>query len=105
NILYLCALFDAQAFDLPVFYRAPFFQTEATQKIKNWTTVLSARVGFGDTSDSFDNDEERTALFNAQGPFNLTRLGLNVEDVTMADKPTTFTYWGPNGAFENPNPT
>lgn len=107
SILCACAMFGAQGFDLPVFYRAPFFQTEATQKIKDWTSVISVRVGYGLTSDSFDNDEERTGLFNAQGPFDLTRLGLNVEGITQPTitKPKTAAYWEAGRPFAKPNPT
>lgn len=98
-----CTFLSVQAFDMPSFYRAPLFQTEATSKVKNWTTVLSARLAYGQTSDSFDKDEETTKLFNDRGAFDLLRLGLNIEDI--ASKPTTNIYWGTGGLFENPYDT
>lgn len=103
KILSVCAVFGVQAFDLPVFYRAPFLQPEATQKTQNWTTVLLARVGYGSTSDSFNQSEDKTALFNDYGPFDLTRLGIGIEGLGVGgDKPVTTSYWGPGAVWANP---
>jgi hypothetical protein len=76
-----------------------FRSQNVTQKVKNWTTEVSVRVGTGSTYDSFNDHEEKKSLFSGTGPFNLVRLGTNLDDITS--KPVTNEFWGTNGTFTN----
>ncbi|MFA5306990.1 MAG: hypothetical protein WC365_06095, partial [Candidatus Babeliales bacterium] len=92
-VMHVCAL------DLPNFYRASFFQTEPTDKTKNWTTLISARLATGKTSHSYDVHEHKRPLFSERGPFNLVRLGIGLQTPGAL----TQTYWNQDqtGIFDN----
>ncbi len=92
-VMQVCAL------DLPNFYRASFFQTEPTDKTKDWATLISARLAAGKTSHSYNVHEDRRPLFSQRGPFNLVRLGIGLQ----TPGPLTQTYWNQNqtGIFDN----
>ncbi len=83
-----------QATDLPVFYRAPFFQAFHDQQ-PDWTTQLSVRFGAGHSRSGWNHGEHKTSFLNMYGPTDLTRLGLGLE---FSDKaPKTKEYWGTTG--------
>lgn len=90
---------SASCFDLPTQYRAPLFMQDVTRKVKDWTTEVWVRVGTGSTYDSFNSHEDKTALFNANDPFNLVRLGINLDSIDPTTQPVTDRYWGQNGPF------
>jgi hypothetical protein len=97
-----CGLFRlVHALDLPQFYRATFFQTEPTDKTKNWATLVSARLATGRTRDSFDVHDHKRPLYSLHGPFNLVRLGFGLENPGVV----TTQYWNKRpleaGLFDN----
>ncbi len=79
------------AFDLPVFYRAPFFQMETSRKVKKWSVEIGGRYATGSTKKSFTHDGDRTVLFNDRCPFNLLRLGQGLNDLNPPDAETINT--------------
>ena len=98
------------AFGLPNRYRVPFFQTDVTQKTKDWTTSIDARFATGKTRKAFGPNNKETALFNSNGAFDMTRLGLGLNDADYAAMAQTRAFWapadpGPAGTWANLNAT
>ncbi len=79
--------------DLPVFYRAPFFQGEQEHKVADWSTQVMARYGQGNTWDSYDNQSKKQTLLSGVGPMDIARLGLGTP-ISQATQPRTHAYWG-----------
>jgi hypothetical protein len=109
-VLITCCLFfsAARAFDIPMYYRAPFFPEAPTKKTQKWATTLLVRGATGDTHRSYDQHEHKTELFNAHGAFETARLGLNLDNLeaNKIAKPKTYYYWSTNsssiGKFTDP---
>jgi len=84
--------------DLPVFYRAPFFQGEGRHKFVDWSTKIMVRYGGGwHTGQSMSGQSKRQVLLNCAGPLDIARLGLGMMDTTAVSKPVTDSYWGDSG--------
>lgn len=102
------------AFDLASPYRASFLQSEPDKQDDDWRSSLSVRFGMGDSTQAFDGHEEKTELFNAHGAFDLTKLGLNLQGISLPPAaglpltipitlPKTNAYYGVSGPFSPTN--
>ncbi len=80
------------AMDLPRQHRAPVFQGFPKTNLRNWNTEFEFSYLEGKTDSSRNSKEDKTALFNANGLFDLTLLAENVEGITAEDTPLTFQF-------------
>ncbi|NDD54886.1 hypothetical protein EBZ39_13650 [bacterium] len=83
------------ALDTQQFYRSGFVHAVPRQVPNQPTASLEVRLGSGSAHRSFGPHERKTGLFNAHGPFDVVRLGQNLQDLTS--KPVTARYWGAAG--------
>jgi hypothetical protein len=93
-------LFDGAvyAIDVPVYYRASFFQGTPASSIDDWATYLSAAYGEGRAHHSWDHKGEKVSLFSGYGFFDLGKLGFGVENMQAKTK----EYWEDGvGKFTN----
>src|SRR5271170_1030134 len=68
------------AYDLPVFYKTPYFQGRSQEKPKNWMTACNVRYGFGSTRTSRDVNGTKRPLLSVYDSVNLLTLGVNVDN-------------------------
>ncbi|MCK4517387.1 hypothetical protein KAT92_01310 [Candidatus Babeliales bacterium] len=87
--------------DLTPFYRAALFQGEAKRDVADWTTHVDFRYAEGSTGQSWNTQEVKTWLFDAYGPFDITKLGIQLETIDPATMPETKKYLEEGGTGEN----
>lgn len=88
----LTILFTINAFciDTTPFYRVALFQGETKRDVSDWTTYIDAQYAQGSTDDSWDHQEVKTCLFNSHGPFDLTMLSENLENLDCTPKTKAY---------------
>ena len=80
------------AMDLPRRHRAPVFQGFPKTNLRDWNTEVELSYLEGKTDSSRNSKEQKTSLFNAHGPFDLTLLAENVENITQECTPLTYQF-------------
>ena len=91
---------------LPTYYQIPFLHHPYPKKQKKWQTTLSVSGLHTWATRSYGDKERKIALFDYARPIQLTRLGLNLENLTNnTTYPKTYEYWGPGKPFANPTLT
>lgn len=77
-------------------FMAPGLGDQPSYEIKPWTVFIGDRIRFGQTHDSYDNHESKSALFNKAGSWDLVHLGLGLNDADRDNplKPATRAKWG-----------
>ncbi|MBM3893098.1 hypothetical protein FJ365_01695 [Candidatus Dependentiae bacterium] len=85
----------ALANDTQLFYRAGLMSNLPHHFVKKAPARVSLRAASGSTHTAFDGHENKTALFNANGAFDLLRLGSNIDNLDRATMPQTFAFWDP----------
>lgn len=89
-----------QAFDVPVFYRAPLFQGKPASSADSWVAYPKIRYVYSDARKSFDSHSKSVSLLSTNGFFDLGKLGVNVQTL----KPLTKVLWDPT-VIPGPPPT
>ena len=84
--------FSLSCMDLTPYYRAAHFQGLPKTNLRDVTTYVSARYLEGDTKSSWNKHEKRKPLFADHGPFDLAKMGLNLEGLTEECKPLTHQF-------------
>lgn len=56
------------------FYRTPSFQVPSFVKLDDFTTRFDAQIRSGQASQAYDGQEKIVALFDSEGPFNITQI-------------------------------
>lgn len=87
------------AIDTQLFYRAGLMPDLPRHFAKKSPAQVSVRAASGSTHTSFDGHENKTALFNANGAFDLLRLGSNLDNLDRATMPQTFAFWHPTTGY------
>ena len=87
----------AHSIDLTPFYRASLFQGESKRDVADWTTHVDFRYAEGSTGESWNTQEVKTWLFDAYGPFDIRKLGLQLETIDPVTMPKTKKYLEENG--------
>jgi len=90
--------FSLFALDLPVFYRAPYFQNTFEKDEAKYTTQFSFKYMHGQTHKTWDDGNNKVSLFSGYGYADITKLGLNYENPTQEIK----AYWFDQNAPFNP---
>lgn len=96
-LLMVLVVNTVSAIDLPVFYRAPYFQDTFGKNEGKYTTHLAFRYMHGHSTKAWNDGENKTSLFSGYGYTDITALGLNYENPTDA----ITAYWD-NGKFFDP---
>ncbi|KKQ33072.1 MAG: hypothetical protein US49_C0003G0100 [candidate division TM6 bacterium GW2011_GWF2_37_49] len=76
----LSTFYGLSAVDLPVFYRAPYFQNTFGKNEAKYTTQFSVRYMHGETRNSWNDHNDKKSLFSSYGYTNLATMGLNIEN-------------------------
>ncbi len=88
--------------DAQLFYRAGLMSNLPHHFVKKAPARVSLRAASGSTHTAFDGHENKTPLFNANGAFDLLRLGSNLDNVDAAKMPITHRFWHPTtGLWRN----
>lgn len=86
------------AIDVPVYYRASFFQGVPASSTDDWATYLSAMYGEGCSRHAWNDRGDRVSLFSSHGFFDFGKLGFGVEKMGTKTK----KYWEDStGLFTN----
>lgn len=99
--LYLSILslfYGLSGVDLPVFYRAPYFQSTFGKNEAKYTTQFSIRYMHGQTHNAWNDHDDKKSLFSSYGYTNLAKMGLNIENPTDEVK----AFWFNTDAPFNP---
>src|SRR3990172_2892801 len=89
-------LFSAlNALDMPVFYRAPFFQGMPQKSGADWTTGLAVRYGAGSTATARDVGQCKRPLLSMYDSLDITMLGVGLQNPGVA----TTRLWGSAAAL------
>ena len=87
--------------DLQNFYRPPKFQGETKTSVTERGTFIDASFSKGSARRGFDTEENKKDLFNIYGPTSMKNLAVNLEGVTAAAKPKTYTFKNGNATTSN----